>query len=663
MSANLNSGTQMYYVRQSDGLAYCFSPVPFLSDSKQKLSKIKDGTQTAFGINHTVTLNGTLLPCKPALSGVDPNASVLELLDRKSDQLCDALSEDNGNLLIVDASGYAVMSIFPRVTSINFPESQIIQKRDYEITLEYSEALDDDCKISDFNESWDFSYQEDDTIAASHTVDAIGIPTLPAGTGAIEHAKSFVLNRANNLDRTQYAFLTSPYPQPIVDADVLTEYNHVRTENINETAGSYSITETWILASGTFKDDRTVDVSSELDSAGNLISTTSVNGTVIGYGDTTIDRYNAAVAGFENTVAPEIGFNNLTGISSKNRSDNRFAGTVTYSLTYDSDEDTALDGQSISRSLQRNEDGTVTQTVTTNASVRLSSASGIQNAIDFCFANNYPIDSTVEPFFDASLSGNIESVSYQRDELAKTFSLTRVFREQGASLYREEYSVTRDVNSETATTSISVNGTVQGLAAETGTNTIQRFSAASGAYYGVIEPLIAARAAEIVPSGTCIGTSPVQSTLGFNKLNGTITYNQRFDNRFITSNPQIRDEKIDVSYNLGADVVAVIPIPGKATGPILQDQETQTVLSKNLKITYSMSPSGTTCGVVNTVNQGLLELEALSESNILVNNTPLANSRGEKPFASAVFKTSDQYTFNRQSLVFTRNITWQYSAI
>jgi hypothetical protein len=55
MSANPNAGTQMYYVRQSDGLAYCFSPVPLIQDSKEILTRIKDGVETRLGVIHTLS--------------------------------------------------------------------------------------------------------------------------------------------------------------------------------------------------------------------------------------------------------------------------------------------------------------------------------------------------------------------------------------------------------------------------------------------------------------------------------------------------------------------------------------------------------------------------------------------------------------------------------
>jgi len=660
MSANPNAGTQMYYVRQSDGLAYCFSPVPLIQDSKQTLIKIKDGVETRLGVTHSLTFTGTLLPNKPALSGIDPSASCFEILDRKSDQLCKALDEDRGNLLIVDGSGYPMLSVFPRVVSIDFPESQMVQKRDYSISFEYEEGFDSDCKVNEFDESWDFSAQEDDTISVSHSINAVGISDQD-GTGALDNAKTFVLARANTLDRTQYAFLTAPFVPAIVDADNLFEFNHIRTESINETNASYAISETWIMASGNYKDDRTIDKTYDLNELGILVETTSINGTIQGYGDTTTEKLNNALDAFNSVVSVEIGFFTDSSVVSKSTSQNRFAGTVSYSMAFDATDDSPLEERAISYALQRNEDGTVTQTVTTSASIRLASDSGIQTAIDYCFANNFPIDSTVEPFFDASLSGNIEIVSYQRDEIAKSFSLTRGYREQGVGLYREEYQVSRDQNIENAATTVSVNGTVQGLATELSTSSIERFLAASGAFFSTIQGLINSRALEIIPAGTCLGSTAVQTTLGFNKLNGTLTYSSRFDNRFITANPNIRDEKIDVNYSLPSDVIAIIPIPKKPDGPILQDQETQTGSQKTLKITYTMTPSGTDCGTVNTINQGLLEMEALTESNILVNNTPLTDTRGEQPVATKTFKTSDQYSFNRQTLVFTRSITWQYT--
>lgn len=661
MAGNPNAGTRMYYTRQSDGLTYCFSPVPLISDSKEIVKISKDGANQIVGTIHTVTFAGTLLPNKPALSGVDPNATCLELLDRKHDQLCTALDEDYGNLLIVDSSGYPVLSVYPKVESLDFAESQMVQRLDYTVAFTYEEGFSDDCRITEFNDSWEFAQNDDDTSNASRTISAVGIDDLASGSGAFEAAKTYVLQRANSLDRTKYAFLSSPYVNSSIDLDNLTEYNHTRSESSNVPEGSYSLTETWVLSSGNYKDDRTTDTSYEADEFGILVPTVAINGTIQGYGDTTAERLSNAQAAFANVVAPEIGFYSAAGISAKSRSDNRFAGTVSYSLSFDQETIVGLTNRSVSRQLQRNDDGSVTQTVTTSAQVPLTSSSGIEVAIEFCNANNYPIDNYIEPFFTASLSGNVESVSITHDEVNKSYSLTRAYRDQETALWREEYSIERQQSVENATTQISINGTVQGLGAESGTKSSVRFANASGAYFNIVAPLISTRIAAIIPTGTCVSSSPVSQTLGYNVYNGSISYSQTFDNRFLTDNPAIQSESVDVTINIPSEVIAEIPIPGKSTGPILQDQETLTGAEKSIRINYKMAPSGFDCGPISAQEQYNLQLAAIAESNILVNNTMVENERGEKPIATRVFKTADQYTFNRQSLEFSRTTTWKYT--
>lgn len=661
MPVNFNSGTRMYYIRRSDGLAYCFSPVPFMSEDVESTSLIIDGEQRRIATTKTFTFEGTLLPDLPELSGVNSEATCLELLDRKSDQLKSALDEDYGNLLIVDASGYAVLSEHVRVDSINFDLSQIVTKRDYTVAFSTEHYSDADARISTFSDTWAFQQQDDDTVTVTHSISAVGINDIGAPTGALENAKDFVLSRSNTIDKTLSFFIKSPYTSSILDVDNLFEFNHTRSENSDTTAGSYSIDESWVLSSGNYKDDRTIESSWELTGSGILQLSTAVNGTVQGYGDDTFSRLDNAITAFEDIVAPQISFYSTTGILSKSRSDNRFAGTVTYSVDYGVDQQDPLQDRTITRSLTRNDDGSVTQSVTTSARVSLSSPSGIEHAINYCVENNYPIDSYIEPYFSSSYSGNIESVSAERDDLQKSFSLTKAYRDQSVSGYWEEWQSSREQSIETATVTISINGSVYGLSPESSTSSTDRFTNASGAFYNTIMPLIRGRAEDLIPSGSCLGINPISTTIGYNKRGGIVTYDYRYDNRYLSDNPLISDEVIEVDYQLPGQVIAIIPIPLKSTGPILQDQGTVTQREKRLRIQYSMTPSGITCGPISTATQYQLELAALSESDILVNNTMLEHSRGEKPIASGVFKTADQYTFNKRTLVFTRNVSWTHT--
>lgn len=658
MGLNANAGAQMFYTRPSDGATYCFSPVPLISESKEFLRT--SNNEERLGVIHEVTFNGTLLPSLPALSGVSPDATCLELLDRKSDQLCSAL-EDRGDLLIVDISGYPVMAVRPVITSLTFAESSMVNKRDYTLVISYESEFDSGF-IREYNENWTFEQQDADQVSVQHTVSAVGLTDADGGTTAFENAKSFVLAKitpSGTADKTLSSVLKAPYVPALIDIDNLFSLNHTFSEQIGLTDGSYEVAESWTLASGLFQDDRTIEINFEQDEFGDLRKTINVNGTVQGYGTTTFDKFDNAVDGFNTFVSPQIGFTDISGIQTKTRTENRIAGTVTYSVVRIPSDDSQLDSRTISRSFDRQEDGSVIQSVTTSATIRGGSASGINVAIDFCFANNFPIDS-VEPQFTAALSGNIVSISTTRDDVARSFSLTRAFQDQTTALYREEYTVERTLNVDTSVTTISVAGTVFGMGVESSTKSNDRFITASGAYFGGIELLARDRALGILPTGTCITDDPVTDTLSLNELAGTINYSKSYDSRFKTTNAQVLNEQIEVTFSPGSDVIAVIPIPGKADGPILQDQETITGLEKSLSITYSMKRNTDVCDGSTVIPSNVLLSDALAESNILVNNTPVADPRGEKPVSSKAFKTSDQYTWNRQTLTFTRSVTWQY---
>ena len=651
-----DGGVQMFYTRPSDQKVYCFSPVPLLGESKEFL---KTDAGQALSIVHTLTFNGTLLPQMPVLSGVPDESTCISLLSRKRTQMCEALSEDFGDLLIVDVSGYPIISAKPRIVSLDFEEGILVQQSPYTLVVVYEEVIDSDTPVTSFSETWDFAQSENDTVNVTHSLSAVGIRDTTLNLEPHIVAKNFILDRLG-YDASNSFVLRPPHVAALLDIGSLTAFNKVFSENVDITAGSYSVTETFVASSGNFLDDRGISNSFARDEEGVFFETVTINGTVQGYGDTTFERFAAAESGFDSFVVPQIGFNDTDGVESKEKSTNRIAGTVSYSIVRvpDSGGQPDLVNKSISRSFERNDDGSVTQSVTTSAALRPSSASGIQIAIDYCFANNFPLDS-VEPIFDASFSGNIVSVSTQRSELEESFSLTRVYTDQTTLNYVETYELEVSKTLDSSQISISINGTVQGLGTESTTKSKDRFASASGAFFGIIEPLISARVALVTPTGFCLSSDAITETIGYNELAGTISYSQDFETRIKTNNPKILKEEIDISFELPAQVIATIQIPGKATGPILQDQETVTGKSKSLSIQYSMAREDATCA--NTVIPSNLAFDdAITESNILVNNTPGTNVRGEKPVSSKVFKTQDNVSFNRQTYQFTRSVSWQY---
>jgi len=656
MSCLFNGGVKMFYTRPSDQKTYCFEPVPLLGESKEFL-KTDGGKELA--IIHTLTFNGTLLPMMPELSGVPDGSTCISILDRKRTQMCQALSEDRGDLLVVDVSGYPIISAKPIVRSLDFEEGTIVQQSPYSVVFEYEEVLNTGCPVRDYSENWSFNQNENDTVGVTHTISAVGIEDVTLGTPPHIVAKNFVFTKLG-YDSSQSFLLRPPRVSALLDIGGLTAYNKVYTESSDITAGSYEVSETYIASSGSFLDDRAVEETYERDEEQNFILTLGTNGTVQGYGETTFDKVAAAEDGFENFVAPQIGFYDNTDVESKSKTTNRIAGSVSYSISRvpASGGRDDLIGKTINRSFSRNEDGSVTQSVTTSASLRESSASGIQLAIDYCFANNFPI-SSVEPIFDASLSGNLVSVSTERGELDRSFSLTRVYADQETANYTEAYEISVEKQTDSSQISVSIQGSVQGLSQESATKSDDRFVIASGAFTNIVEPLAFTRITSFIPSGSCISSEPVTESFGYTILGGTIAYSKSYQTRIKTSNPQVLSEQIDVSFEFPADVIAVIPIPGKLDGPVIQPQQTVTGKTKSLTISYTMRREDSTCD--NSVVPSNLALSyALTESNLLVNNTPAGNPRGEKPSSSAVFKTQDNVSFNRQTYQFSRNVAWQY---
>ncbi len=660
MAANRNAGARAFYTRQSDNRTYEFCPVPLIAHSVEYVKKGSNERGGNLVTIHSLTLNGALLPENPALSGVNPDASCFELLDRKKDQLAYALAEDRGNLLIVDASGYTVLNVNPIIKSFSVDESSMVSILRYNIDVEY-ETDYGVAKVKEFDETWDISQNDDDTWAVNHSLSARGIPDLPIGTGALTNARNFVLAHANTVDRSHFVFSTTPYVPGLIDINNLAAYNHKRSENNSLTEGTYSLSESWILASGNYKDDRTVNVTFNYNENGDEIQTIELNGSVQGYGDTTFERYTNAHSAFYNVVAPELDFFTPNSQVTKNFSLNRFAGTVNYSISKIPASGDQLENKSISRSFQFNEDGTVSQTVTTNAKVRIGSIATLAEAQAFCEGLNYPI-SSIDPPFNASLSGNIETVSKTVDDLTGAYSLSKTYRDQEVSGWREEWEVNREENADTSTVVITLNGTVFGLVREPGTKTTARFVAASGAYYSIVNPLIYSRALSIIPTGTCLSSTPVRKSFGQSQLAGRITYSFSFENRPRSANANILSEKITTSYKLPNDVFVEFAIQGKATGPVIQDQQTVTSRSKSLSITYTIAnevlASGE-CGEYSSSAREDLEAIGLAESDILVNNTRTQHTRGEKPIATRVFKSQDEYNFSNEN-VFTRSVTWVY---
>jgi hypothetical protein len=132
---------------------------------------------------------------------------------------------------------------------------------------------------------------------------------------------------------------------------------------------------------------------------------------------------------------------------------------------------------------------------------------------------------------------------------------------------------------------VSIDGSVTGMEQRnntTGAMVATRWTNAIAKFNTYVEPAIYTVAS--VVSGVTLNAVPASLSVGKNPTNGVINYNYEFDNR---ATPQIlgaTSEVISVTFQNPTDVFAVIPVLGRAAGPVLQSIGTKTVRKKVVTI-------------------------------------------------------------------------------
>lgn len=129
--------------------------------------------------------------------------------------------------------------------------------------------------IESYDENWGLevddavseSFALPRTYRISHSLNATGKTFYnedgSLGKEAWEQARDFVLRRITDRPSGNYPNVAGLIGSGTVNlVDTYRGYNHTRTEQINQTAGSYSVTENWLLASGTSHENYSMSISS-----------------------------------------------------------------------------------------------------------------------------------------------------------------------------------------------------------------------------------------------------------------------------------------------------------------------------------------------------------------------------------------------------------------
>ena len=280
-------------------------PAPFMTISK---TYQKSGNGDIIGKLYTLTLTGTIVSYMGSpysdgtfYEGGDyPDDEVLTsdqklgAIFRKQEALRDLFSTEG---LLFEAQSdvtFAPIRCYPRINEITFAEGVWYDRCEYTIVLEADELypMQEDSfdeYISSATESWTIDTSEEaETLAdtrtytMSHEVSAVGKRVYSTdGDGEIikepwQYAQDYVLARLGFDSVMALSSGVNNLPS------YYNGWNHVRSENIDKAGGGFSVTENWLLASGSAIEDFTIQQTNELESPYPRVS---INGNVRGFED------------------------------------------------------------------------------------------------------------------------------------------------------------------------------------------------------------------------------------------------------------------------------------------------------------------------------------------------------------------------------------------
>ena len=302
------------------------SPYAFYGPSNTLYNFVGGGSPTVGGPY------GAFSTASSATQQLVPRGESLTAVMSKQSALRALFATDGQKLAITDwNTGDPNFVCYPRVISVDFQEGAYVERADYTITLEADTLLFGDgdstssvenegsliasdgvaragitesqllaslsgAFIADFSEDWAIEVDEAQgesvelprSYRVTHNINAtgkthFGPPPTPGSSPikykAWEQAKKFVQHRLSE-NATEYPNIMGKIGSGTVNlVNTYRGFNHTRTENLSESAGTYSVSETWLIASGTAYENFNLSISSSTD---NPFVNVSIDGNIKG---------------------------------------------------------------------------------------------------------------------------------------------------------------------------------------------------------------------------------------------------------------------------------------------------------------------------------------------------------------------------------------------
>lgn len=696
-------------------------PAPFLSIQEQR-TKSSDGR--TLGVVYSLRIIGKIDAWKGSPqggslagagwggpynrfwqnSGYPADESVLAAhrlasIENKIEALRALFATEGAWLEFTSPDGSTPMKVQPRINALNFTEGSWFETVDYTIDAEcdliyvngtpivpmsFSEL------IQNATESWDI--QEADvvkTYRVTHSVNAVGKRTFDSLGNQVgdpwQNAKDFVTDRlvlgwngasAFSSNAGQFIFNNSSSASGTVNFSSLSPYNFARSENVDELGGSYSVTESWILAQGSGTDVYNVSVKRLVDDPYTTVIA-SIQGTIKGFYSDLFD-YDHRILG-ANWIWDQLKGNNLynrvsqyvSGVTLNTQAIgaaldyNPQEGSINYNYEFNnrifngdafeeytvsrksSAEDYktsfSIGGSIKGRKYDTDNDPTLPFQRATTLWNQLKVSPTLYNRI---ISSKYFPDAT-----GIGINQSPISVSVDMNEAEGTIQYAYDFNTRANdSVYPnddvlEEYNISRSFSRDEGRIIYTINGTIMGLSVTDVPNPrAVKFTAATGYWEYYAKPNLYSRIAQYYQTALS-NTLPQVEEVEKNPTVGQVSYNYQFYNYPLPILSGALSEIISVSEeNAGGDVqvIANIPIPGRALGPVLQNVSTTTAKMRSLSIETVTYPTGGP--------------DLLTAFNLRPNYdsyvTQLAPAGG--------YKESDVYTWDWRGGRYSRQVRWIY---
>ena len=223
--------------------------------------------------------------------------------------------------------------------------------------------------------------------------------------------------------------------------------------------------------------------------------------------------------------------------------------------------------------------------------------SDAESYLNTLYGSSSPSSANVSNIFDISSLSIIYSNHYRtinKNIQEGSISMTESWvASTGTAL--EDFEVTREKNLDSDQTTVTANGTIQGLASidyPAGTGSTSKMQNAFSHWTGVVSGALYGRASALYDGDYSLNPTGFSSSLGFNGGAGTVSYNFVFNDRPSNCVLNAKSESININESNPNDVFTNLVILGRLEGPLFQEVNTSGAATREVSIEAILPRSG-----------------------------------------------------------------------